>query len=431
MLRSGGDDHVGARQGWWIAVVLAIAAWAALPQSASAYTEQTLYRFCALKKCGDGGHPYDLAMDAAGSLYGTTMSGGAHEYGTVFQFNPGTGAFDVLYSFCSEANCADGRWPFRVKLAIDTAGNLYGTASQGGNANDAGIVFEMVRGSSGRQYKILYTFCAEVPCADGRIPATGLTYVGAASGTSYDGTSPLYGTAEFGGAHDRGVVFELKPRKSGEWAQKLLYTFCPGENQCPDGLLPRVPLYADGAGNLYGATEIGGKHGNGIVFQLSRREKRYNYRVIHHFCAKDSCTDGASPFSELVQDGAGNLFGAATNGGTFGHGLLFKLGPRDSAHWDYSILTTFDGNSGMRPVSLVLDPAGALFGATAGGGAGFGGTLFRFDGALETIYDFCPGRGCRDGASPDGLILDDQGNLFGGASDRGHHRGGTLFKLSP
>jgi hypothetical protein len=69
--------------------------------------------------------------------------------------------------------------------------------------------------------------------------------------------------------------------------------------------------------------------------------------------------------------------------------------------------------------------------ATAGGGAGFGGTLFRFDGALETIYDFCPGRGCRDGASPDGLILDDQRNLFGGASDCGHHRGGTLFKLLP
>lgn len=422
---------MGTRQGWWTAGLLIIGVWSALWQTAAASTEQTLYRFCSAKHCADGEGPHDLAMDVAGNLYGTTMFGGAQHYGTIYEFTPATGAYKVLYSFCSVANCADGRWPFRVRLAIDVAGNLYGTASQGGNANDQGVVFELVRGSDSWQYKVIYTFCAETACADGGIPATGLTYAGASSGAVYDGASPLFGTTEFDGPHDRGVVFELRPRKSGEWVEKILYAFCPDQNQCPDGLFPRVPLYPDAQGRLFGATEIGGKHGNGVVFQLSPRRKHYAYRVIHHFCAEDSCTDGASPFGALLEDASGTLFGTATGGGTFGHGLIYRLSPRDEMHWDYSILSTFDGNRGMRPISLVLGPGGALFGATAGGGAGFGGTLFRFDGALETIYDFCPERGCRDGASPDGLIEDGQGNLLGVATDRGQHHGGTVFQLAP
>ena len=198
------------------ACVLGLLTLAGASNSAFAYTEKTLRAFCQERKCADGSHPHDLAMDQSGNLYGVTDSGGKHQGGSVFEYTPSTGAYNVLYSFCKEANCADGRFPYRVKLVIDAAGNLYGTTGEyGPNSSFGGVVFELVRGESGWQYKILYAFCAEVNCADGGGPATGVTYVGASTDAPYDGVSPLYGTTAFEGPYGRGVVFELMPGKSG------------------------------------------------------------------------------------------------------------------------------------------------------------------------------------------------------------------------
>lgn len=414
-----------------VAVILGLAVLAGFSGGACAYTEKTLHTFCQSHRCTDGSHPHDLVMDASGNFYGVTDGGGRHSGGTVFEFTPSTDAYQTLYEFCAKKNCADGRFPYRVKLVIDTAGNLYGTAAEYGPNGDGGVVFELVRGETGWQYKILYAFCPEPLCTDGGIPATGVTYAGAASGALYDGVSPLYGTAEFNGDYDRGVVFSLKPDKTGAWTQTVLHQFCPDMDRCPDGLDPRVPLYVDGSGNIFGATEVGGKHGVGVVYELSPRGKHFKFRVVHNFCAEDSCADGGEPFSNLVMDASGNLLGSTWSGGMFGHGILYKLAPLGGMHWQYSVLTTFDNNPGQLPDSLLLDASGVLFGTTLDGGAGFAGTVFKYDGALTTLYSFCAEKRCTDGESPLGnLIEDSAGNLFGTTEYKGHRRSGTIFELS-
>ena len=134
---------------------------ALIPDHASAYTEKTLYAFCPVKHCADGSEPMgELVMDPAGNLYGTTWSGGAFGDGAVFQFVPTTGQYNVIYSFCSLANCADGRNPEHVKLVMDTDGNLYGTTYTGGNSiAGPGVVFELKHEESGWVEEVLYTFC--------------------------------------------------------------------------------------------------------------------------------------------------------------------------------------------------------------------------------------------------------------------------------
>ncbi len=103
-----------------------------------------LYNFCSVVLqggiCGDGSEPgASLIQDAAGNLYGTTVTGGNGD-GTVFKVDT-TGSETVLYSFCSIPSCADGRLP-QAGLIQDTAGNLYGTTS-GGGANGYGTVFKV------------------------------------------------------------------------------------------------------------------------------------------------------------------------------------------------------------------------------------------------------------------------------------------------
>jgi hypothetical protein len=82
----------------------------------------------------------------------------------------------------------------------------------------------------------------------------------------------------------------------------------------------------------------------------------------------------------------------------------------------------------------MLDASGALFGTTLTGNSGFGdygGTIFKYDGALQTLYDFCSERHCTDGRGPNSVIQDGAGNLFGATEEKGHRDSGTLFELSP
>ena len=77
----------------------------------------------------DGSYPDALALDAAGNLYGTTTLGGANGVGAAFKIST-TGEFSTLYNFCALANCADGDEPYGT-IAADSSGNLYGTTSAG------------------------------------------------------------------------------------------------------------------------------------------------------------------------------------------------------------------------------------------------------------------------------------------------------------
>jgi uncharacterized repeat protein (TIGR03803 family) len=132
--------------------------------------ETVLYSFGT--RAGDGIIPTAVIMDKAGNFYGTTSHGGsgANSSGTVFEVTA-SGEETVLYNFCSEPNCADGANPF-AGLVMDKKGNLYGTTDRGGDGVLInGTVFELT--ASGEE-SVLYSFCSEPNCADGANPFAGL-----------------------------------------------------------------------------------------------------------------------------------------------------------------------------------------------------------------------------------------------------------------
>jgi hypothetical protein len=150
-----GRRHRPFAQVFVVAAVALIAATLSPRSSAADYNEQTLYRFCPEGGCTDGASPYaGLIMDGAGNLYGTTFYGGTSGRGVVFQLrhhhhhhhpHQGTAWTEtVLYSFCSQTECADGAHPY-AGLIMDGAGSLYGTTSGGnsGFGSDRGVVFAL------------------------------------------------------------------------------------------------------------------------------------------------------------------------------------------------------------------------------------------------------------------------------------------------
>jgi uncharacterized repeat protein (TIGR03803 family) len=420
-----------------LGVSVAIAAAGSFTCAAAAYTDTTLYTFCSQKHCPDGSYSEDIAMDQAGNLYGTTFGGGngvtrgALGLGVAWEYVIATSQYQVIYTFCSQnnqTNCSDGSSPGLVKLVIDTAGNLYGTTIGGGN-NKAGVVFELIRSGGSWSENILYSFCSSHDCQDGGVPEAGLTYAGAAAGQPYDGMSPLYGTTFVGGKRNYGVVFALSPN-SGTWTESVLHSFCkPG---CGDGASPKTPLYLDGSGNLYGTTEFGGQYKKGAVFEVSPNGSGYSESVLYNFCGQPKCADGEEPSAGVIGDTEGNLYGTADGGDKAQDGVIFELSP-DGAQWQYNVLADFTGKNGTGPTNLILDAEGNLFGTASYGGKKDGGTVFEFNGAIETLYSFCSQHSCRDGKNPiSGVVEDAAGDLFGTTLGLGSgEKKGVLFELTP
>jgi uncharacterized repeat protein (TIGR03803 family) len=151
-------------------------------------SETVLYSFCSLANCADGASPSaGLLMDRAGNFYGATAGGGAAAHagkgrgGTVFRLAP-DGTQTVLYAFCSRPRCADGNDPLG-SMAFDEKGNLYGTTLYGG-ANNDGTIFMIA--PDGTQ-TTLYSFCSQAGCADGSAPSWLISHWGYLYGTTFAG----------------------------------------------------------------------------------------------------------------------------------------------------------------------------------------------------------------------------------------------------
>jgi len=214
----------------------------------------TIYRFCSKTDCADGAKPYGGLVQASnGNFYGTTWSGGGSKSsngcfescGTVFEITP-AGKLTTLYSFCSQAKCADGSNP-AAGLIQASNGNFYGTTN--GGPDYQGTVFEI---TAAGKLTTLYSFCQQVSCLTGYGP-----YAGLIQATDRN----LYGTTFGGGTHgDYGTVFEITA------AGKLttLYSFSGANGDRPTGGLVQATN-----GTFYGTTNIGGKNSDGTVFSLS------------------------------------------------------------------------------------------------------------------------------------------------------------------
>lgn len=249
-----------------------------------------------------------------------------------------------------------------------------------------------------------------------------------------DASGNLYGTAESGGAYYSGVVFRLSPGASGGWTETVLHNFKGGAQ---DGATPHDAVVMDSGGNLYGTTISGGggqcAGGCGIVLRLSPGANGWTETVIHRFAG----SDGANPYSGVVLDATGNLYGTATAGGAYGHGTIYELARTGPNTWTYTVLYSFKGSpDGATPYAPpVLDSAGNLYGTTYQGGTRNRGTAYELSAPTggswseSVLHSF---HGTTDGTDLfEGLVLDAAGNLYGAAETGGLANCGVVFKLSP
>src|SRR5581483_7128254 len=222
-----------------------------LTKSGGAYKEKVLYSFAGGK---DGENPRGpLIADKNGALYGTTFFGGGSANcslgcGTVFKLTPGGHGYteSILLAFTGGN---DGAGPV-AGLYMDASGSLYGTTYTGGGSAacqfGCGIVFELTPKKTKYVESILNSFASG---SDGASPAGGIIA---------DKNGILYGTTVYGGSTmcggtGCGTVYEMTPIGNGAYNETVIYAFNGQDGESPEA----TPLRGSN-GALYGTTLNGG-----------------------------------------------------------------------------------------------------------------------------------------------------------------------------
>ena len=269
-------------------------------------------------------------------LYGTTFTGGAYDFGTVFKLCDKTATVSRSFNRNPESNRPKG------SLIQATDGFFYGLAAQGGN-NGAGTIFKI---SSTGVYTIIHHFANST---DGSFPQGSLIQ-------GPDGY--LYGMTKEGGANNVGTIFKVSTAGVFKVIRHLLGT--------TDGGNPEGGLVKGLDSNFYGMTYFNARifkiSPNGVVFTVLKT-------------LSSSVTEGSSPSGSLVLGKDGNFYGTCYGGGTFNRGLIFKITPAGA----YTVLKHLNPatDGGYPGGSLIQAADGIFYGMTSAGGTYNAGTIFR------------------------------------------------------
>jgi uncharacterized repeat protein (TIGR03803 family) len=341
------------------------------PTVGGGWSETILYNFCTTGNsttCADGSYPYaGLIMDVQGNLYGTTAGGGTNGLGIVFRLSPPAVAGEswtqtVLWTFSTDPE--NGEEPLYGNLNMDAAGNIYGTS--GGGSKGLGAVFELSPQPNGTySFSILHSFSG----SDGYGPVYGVTFDSA--GNLY-GTTTQGGRGKSICQYGCGLIYRLSP-SGGTWEETVLFEFdgvvgaypvspisidksgnlygtfetggggecligigtCGGVFKLVPGTSRKYAFYfngnggvndgnpqsgvAIGAGNsLFGAA---GVEKGGIVYLLQGQQET----ILYNFCSLPNCADGSFPSlgNIVIRDGA--LYGTTVAGGLVGGGVVYSL----------------------------------------------------------------------------------------------------------
>lgn len=339
--------------------------------------------------------------------------------------------YTSLYKFTGGQ---DGAVP-TAPVTLDAAGNLYGTASQGGDTTvctgtnnlplGCGTAYKLKPGASGYTFDPLYKFQGG---EDGATPLAGLVF-------GPNGT--LYGTTSTGGLTDCagyfplgcGTVFNLQAPPTFcrsvlcSWNETVLHHFDQS-----DGAVPGYGnLTFDAHGNIYGTTEYGGSGGHcdygfygcGTVYELMGSGGNWTESVLYNF---DAGLGGGEPQSGVIFDQSGNLYGTTKNGGQGGEGAVYQLA---SPSWMENIL--YNAWNSLCPIviigGLTFDSSGNLYGTSNNCGEygqGYVGQGFVYEltppggypWTYNQIYTFAPD--ADHAAGPwSNVVFDSSGNLYG------------------
>ncbi|HTZ70252.1 MAG TPA: choice-of-anchor tandem repeat GloVer-containing protein [Acetobacteraceae bacterium] len=364
---------------------------AATPAEAGTFT--VLHAF---QGGNDGRMPHASMIDVNGTLYGTTLFGGASGDGTVFALDPKTGTETVLHAF---QGGPDGYFTYSDLAELN--GTLYGTTYYGG-AYSNGTVFALNLATG-----IESTVYAFQGSSDGGGPDASLTGM----------AGMLYGTTGSGGANGNGTVFSLNPTSGVATA---LYSF-PGSGRAYDITDSLLHI----GRTLYGTTASGGTNGYGMAYSLNPATSVQS--VLYSF---QGGSDAANPERGLINV-RGTLYGASYSGGANGAGTVFTLNPLTGVE---TVLYAFQGgNDGQNPYAKLTLVGDTLYGTTYSGGSNYAGTIFSVNvltGAHTVLYSFPGGY---DVASPVGKLIKIQKSFYGVTLSGGDPNCycGAVFSFTP
>jgi uncharacterized repeat protein (TIGR03803 family) len=283
-----------------------------VPGQVAAQNFKNLHSFNAT----DGANPRAGMVLSSNTLYGTTVSGGGFDLGTVFAVNAdGTGLRTVHqfpdWQWLYYTN-RDGAHP--VGGLILSGNTLYGTAQAGGSSAN-GTLFAVKTDGTG--FTVLHSFTTTTPNAfgfytntDGANPVAALTSSG----------DILYGTSLYGGGSANGTLFAVKTDGTGF---TVLHTFSTASTNSfgvytnGDGVSPYGGLVLS-SNTLYGTTISGGNYGGGTIFSIYTDGG--GFTTLHNF----TNSDGVGPLATLIFSG-NTLYGTASFGGSYGNGTIFSV----------------------------------------------------------------------------------------------------------
>jgi uncharacterized repeat protein (TIGR03803 family) len=381
-----------------VVVFISLAVVFSLASVTGAQTVTTLVSFSGLPAVSAPTGPLTQGRD--GLLYGTSLSGGILNLGTVYKINT-FGRGNIVYTF----EQVHGANPY-LGVMLATDGTFY-TTTQLGGASGFGVVDQI---SKSGVATLLHDFDggyderepwgAPVEASDGNLYGAvnggsvepGAVYKLTASGifstihnfTGYDGFSPqssliqaadgkLYGTTNVGGASNCGTIVKLTLGGT----VKSTYSFPCGNG----GANPSAPLVQATDGNFYGTTLYGGTEGEGTIFKMTAQGV---VSILHNF--GEISLDGASPNMSLVQGTDGNLYGITQSGGN-GYGTIFQT----SLSGDYKVLYAFTlSEPNANPAAGLLQHTNGLFYGTTAGGylSDPNGTVYSLDMGLDPFVTF-------------------------------------------
>jgi uncharacterized repeat protein (TIGR03803 family) len=339
------------------------------PLGAEGAARQFVNRFSTLHRFSNAGHwPVGgVAVDAAGNIFGTTFYGGnCPTCGVIFELVKPTAA-GRPWTYRSLHNFGvgwDGFAPIAPLRIVN--GVIFGTTSKGGDpVCRCGEVFKLTPSGSGYRYQVLHRFNG----------ARGATPIG---GVIVGSTGTIVGTTSSGGAHSAGVIYKI----TAGGVFSVLHHFSGPSQSGPRG---ELTFGKDGA--IYGTTYRGGLYNQGTVFRVTSGGA---FSTLHDFRGwfQPGPRDGANPAGRLAVGPDGTIYGTTVY--EIALGTAYSLTPPRTAGgaWTYNELYVFGqaANRPRAPSGLVSDVAGNLYGASGGGGTFGGGTLYQLRRSASGVW---------------------------------------------